>query len=93
MGSPYFRIVVEIKVSAPSSICKTLSSRPVNMVKNAMGSSRVKAGLDLKNNRMDVTFRNLVVRSFKTPLLYPRPYLAWVENWTYSVLRKKELSS
>jgi hypothetical protein len=43
MGSPYFKIVVETKVSAPSSACITLSSRPVNIVKNAMGRRRVKA--------------------------------------------------
>ena len=26
---------------------------------------------------MDVTFRNLVIRSLKISLLYPRAYLAW----------------
>jgi hypothetical protein len=43
MGSPYFKIVVETKESAPSSTCKTLSSRPVKTIKNAMGRRRVKA--------------------------------------------------
>jgi hypothetical protein len=42
-GIPYFKIVVETKVSAPSSICKTLSSRPVNIVRKTMERRRVKA--------------------------------------------------
>ena len=63
MGNPYFNMVVEIKVSPPSSTCKTLSSKPVKIKKNEKLRRKVIAKWDLKINRMDVTLRSHVLSS------------------------------
>ena len=54
MGNPYFNMVVEIKVSPPSSTCKTLSSKPVKINKNEKLRRKVIARWDLKIKRIDV---------------------------------------
>ena len=61
MGNPYFNMVVEIKVSPPSSTCKTLSSKPVKINKNPKARIKVMARWDLKIKRMDVTLRDHIL--------------------------------
>ena len=63
MGNPYFNMVVEIKVSPPSSTCKTLSSRPIKINKNEKMRRKVIARWDLKINRIDVTLRSHILGS------------------------------
>ena len=63
MGNPYFNMVLEIKVSPPSSTCKTLSSSPIKINKNEKLRRNVIARWDLKINRIDVTLRSHILGS------------------------------
>ena len=82
IGNPYFNIVVEIKVSPPSSTCKALSSRPVKIKTNTRGRRKIMAMWDLKLNRMDFTLRGHMLMKFKILFfaLYPRVILVVVKT-------------
>ena len=83
IGNPYFNIVVEIKVSPPSSTCKTLSSRPVKIKTNTKGKRKVRAMWDLKLKGMDFNLRGHMLKWFKIPFLalYPRVIFVGAKTW------------
>ena len=92
IGNPYFNIVVEIKVSPPSSTCKTLSSRPVKIKTNTKSKRKVRAAMwDLKLNEVDFNLRGHMLKWFKIPFLalYPRVIFVgaktWIETWLFIV--------
>ena len=88
IGNPYFNIVVEIKVSPPSSTCKTLSSRPVKIKTNTKGKSKVRAMWDLKLNGVDFNLRGHMLKWFKIPFLalYSRVVFIGAKNWVVTRL-------